>query len=193
MLKLATSNPEPAALDLIKETSHDHFMADVINASAKMPVIVDFWAPWCEPCKQLTPLLEKLVRAQKGAVRLVKLDIEAHPQLAAQFRVQSVPAVYAFFQGRPVDGFMGLLPEAQIKSWLERIVKATSAVTGAANPVAEINAALQEAEAALVAKDVLAAQDIFTDILGVAPDNASAYAGIVRCMIAAGHIDQARS
>lgn len=193
MLTVAANNPAPVAADIIKDTGAAEFMLDVIEASTKVPVIVDFWASWCEPCKQLTPVLEKAVRALQGAVRLVKVNIEAHPQLAEQFRVQSIPAVYAFFQGRPVDGFMGSLPDSQVKQWVERIVKATSALTGMANPLAEIDAALQEAEAALIAGDWETAQDVFGDIVGIAPDNAAAYAGVVRCMIAGGHIDQAKT
>lgn len=187
----AASTAVPA--NLVKETSAAHFMTDVIEASMKTPVIVDFWAPWCGPCKQLTPLLEQSVKALRGAVRLVKVDIDAEPQLAAQFRVQSVPAVYAFFHGRPVDGFMGALPESQIKQWIDRIIKATGAATEADSPLAEINAGLQEAESALAAGDWQTAQDIFTDILGFAPDNATAYAGMVRSLIAGGHVEQAKT
>lgn len=193
MLTLATQNAPALPPDLIKETGVTGFMADVIEASRQTLIVVDFWAPWCEPCKQLTPILEKMVRAMQGAVRLVKVNIEAHPQLAAQFQVQSIPAVYAFFQGRPVDGFMGTMPESQIKTWIERIVKATSAMTGASNPLAEITAALQEAETTLGAGDWQTAQDIFGDILGIAPDNAVAYAGVARSMIAGGHIEQAKT
>ncbi len=124
MLTAATSQPVSAApSDLIKDTDYNGFMRDVVEASLKVPIIVDFWAPWCGPCKQLGPLLEKIVLSLKGAVRMVKIDIDASPEIAQQFRVQSIPAVYAFFQGRPVDGFMGVLPESQIKQWIERILK----------------------------------------------------------------------
>src|SRR4029079_10438347 len=115
----------------IKDSSLETFAADVLEASREVPVIVDFWAPWCGPCKQLGPLLEKAVRAAKGAVRLVKVNIEQNQMLAQQMRIQSIPAVYAFFQGRPVDGFMGAVPESQIKQFIDRLVQASGGASEA--------------------------------------------------------------
>lgn len=181
------------ALGLVKDADINSFMTDVVEASLKSLVILDFWSPRSPICKQLLPILEKAVIALKGAARLVKVDIDANPEIAQQFRVQSVPTVYAMFQGQPVDGFRGNQTEAQVKQWLERIVKATSAATGAANPLAEIEAGLQQAEQALVGGDWETAQDMFTDLLGLAPDNAAAYAGIARAMLAGGHLEHART
>src|SRR6476661_1465755 len=116
-----------ADADLIKNTSTKDFMRDVIDASREVPVLVDFWAPWCGPCRQLTPIMEKAVRAAKGAVKLVKLNIDEHPQIPGQMGVQSIPAVFAFQDGKPVDGFMGALPEARIKSFIARLIGDESA------------------------------------------------------------------
>ena len=111
-----------ADADLIKNTTTKDFMRDVIDASREVPVLVDFWAPWCGPCRQLTPILEKAVRAAKGAVKLVKLNIDDHPQIPGQMGVQSIPAVFAFQDGRPVDGFMGALPESRVTAFIARLI-----------------------------------------------------------------------
>src|SRR5690349_109436 len=138
---------------LIKETTTQAFMADVIQESLKQPVLVDFWAEWCGPCKQLTPVIEKAVKAAKGRVKLVKMDIDKYPQIAGQLGVQSIPAVFAFSKGQPVDGFMGALPEGQVKAFIERLV-------GPAGPdAAEL--LLAEADAALTAGDAAAASQLF--------------------------------
>ena len=113
--------PGAAGADLIKDTTTDSFLADVMEASKTVPVIVDFWAPWCGPCKQLTPMLERLVKQYAGKVKLVKINVDENQELAMQFRVQSIPAVYGFKDGRPVDGFMGGLPENQLKQFIERL------------------------------------------------------------------------
>ena len=133
-------------------------MADVIDASRQVPVLVDFWAPWCGPCKQLTPALEKIVREAKGAVKLVKINVDENQQLAAQMRIQSIPAVFAFVNGQPVDGFMGALPEGELKKFVSRL---TGSEIGA-----EIDAILDEADTALAAKDYKAAGQIYAEILG---------------------------
>src|SRR3954454_15054747 len=127
--------PGPAPADLIKDGSDAGFMADVIEASKTQPVVVDFWAPWCGPCKQLGPALERAVTAAKGAVKLVKIDIDKNPAYAGQLRVQSIPAVFAFVDGRPVDGFMGALPDSQVKEFIDRIAKQGG---GGADPTDEL-------------------------------------------------------
>jgi putative thioredoxin len=181
-----------AGADLIKEGSDRSFMADVIEASRSVPVIVDFWAPWCGPCKQLGPALEKAVRAAKGAVKMVKIDTDQHPMIAQQLRVQSIPAVYAFYQGRPVDGFVGALPESQLKTFVDRLVKlagAGGAGTGAQEMLDEL---LAHAKQALDSGDAHTAAEVYSRILEADPENAPAYAGLVRCLIAAGDMQQAK-
>ncbi|MCB1800030.1 MAG: thioredoxin, partial [Gammaproteobacteria bacterium] len=113
----------PAAADLIKDTSEANFMADVIEASREVPVIVDFWAPWCGPCRTLGPMLEDAVKAAKGAVKMVKLNVDDAQRIAGQLRIQSIPTVYAFYQGQPVDGFQGALPASEVKAFVDRVVK----------------------------------------------------------------------
>jgi putative thioredoxin len=177
--------------DLIKDVALANFMTDVLEASRDRPVIVDFWATWCGPCKQLTPVLEKLVRDLKGAVRLAKIDIDKNPEIAQQMGIQSVPAVFAFFRGQPVDGFMGAQPEGQLKAWLERLVKATGAAA-AAPQGDQLQLVIAQANEALTAGDYLAAQALFHDALEAEPNSAAAYAGLVRVALAAGSVAQAR-
>src|SRR5262245_52084456 len=142
--------------DLIKNTTTKDFMRDVIDGSREVPVLVDFWAPWCGPCRQLTPLLEKAVRVAKGAVRLVKLNIDEHPQIPGQMGVQSIPAVFAFQDGRPIDGFVGALPESRVNAFIARL-------TG--DNAADAAADLEAAEAALAAGDLNTAAQTFGEIL----------------------------
>ncbi|MDQ0391219.1 thioredoxin [Labrys monachus] len=168
---------------LIKDTTTQAFMADVIQESMKQPVLVDFWAEWCGPCKQLGPVLEKAVVAAKGKVKLVKMDIDKYPQIAGQLGVQSIPAVFAFSKGQPVDGFMGALPESQVKEFITRI-----AGPGGAPETEEM---LAEAEALLAEGDDEGAAQIFAQIYEEDPDNLKAIAGLARCAVAAGQLEQA--
>ncbi|MDE1149156.1 MAG: co-chaperone YbbN [Azospirillaceae bacterium] len=172
---------------LIKEGSDRTFMADVVEASREVPVLVDFWAPWCGPCKTLGPIIEKAVLAAKGAVKLVKIDTDQNPAIAGQLRIQSIPAVYAFFQGRPVDGFTGALPESQVKQFIERLVQMAGGVPGGA----DIAAVLEEAAQLLDAGDAQTAAALYNEVLGEDPENAQAYAGLIRCLLSAGQQDTA--
>ncbi len=178
-----TAGGATPAADLIKETDTAGFMADVIEASATTPVIVDFWAPWCGPCKQLTPLIEKLVKQYSGKVKLVKINVDENQELAQQFRVQSIPAVYGFKGGRPVDGFMGAVPESQIKQFIDRLTG------GAGSPLDD---ALAEAEAAMQEGHNDEALGIFQEILAQDPTHVKALAGALRCYMALDQDDMAR-
>ena len=170
-----TGTPAPvAAADLIKDSSTQNFMQDVIEPSRQQPVIVDFWAPWCGPCKQLGPALEKVVRAAGGKVRMVKINIDENQQLAQQMRIQSIPAVYAFVNGQPVDGFMGALPEGQIKQFVDRL-------GGQGSMAEEIEAVLADARALVEQKDYQHAAQLFAQLLEVDRENVGAIAGLVRC------------
>jgi putative thioredoxin len=168
--------------ELIKNTTTKDFMRDAVEASREVPVLVDFWAPWCGPCRQLTPILEKAVRAAKGAVRLVKLNIDEHPQIPGQMGVQSIPAVFAFQDGRPVDGFMGALPESRVNAFIARLTGDTSA---------DAAAGLEAAEAALAAGDLNTAAQTFGEILQADRENAQAIAGLVKCYIKTGDLARA--
>ncbi|WP_445680536.1 thioredoxin [Radicibacter daui] len=172
---------------LIKDTDIRSFAADVLDVSRSVPVIVEFWATWCGPCKQLMPTLEKLVTQAGGAVRMVKVDIDKNQQLAAQLRIQSVPTVYAFYQGQPVDAFQGALPESQVKQWIDHLIKSTSG----AGPAAAIEEALAAAKQALDEGDIQTAGGIYQQIVQADPENAPAYAGMIRCLMAAGQTEQA--
>ncbi len=169
---------------LIKDTTTETFMADVIEASKEVPVLVDFWAPWCGPCKQLGPLLEKVVTSAKGAVRMVKMNIDEHPAVAQQLQVQSIPAVFAFKDGQPVDGFMGALPESQIKSFVERIV--------GEDAFADEEAEMEAAEAALDGGNLQGAVEMFAAMLAKDQQNPQALAGLAKCYIKSGDFDRAR-
>jgi putative thioredoxin len=186
----AARGAKPAAGALVKDSDTKSFMADVIDASQEVPVIVDFWAPWCGPCKQLGPALEKAVAEAKGAVRLVKVDIDKNQQLAAQMRIQSIPAVYAFFQGRPVDGFVGALPDSQVKAFVGKLAQLGGGPTG--DDGSAIEDALAEAEAALVAGDTGTASAIFNQVLAHEPDNLRGLTGLVQCLVSAGELKRAR-
>jgi putative thioredoxin len=168
--------------DLIKNTTTKDFMRDVVEASREAPVLVDFWAPWCGPCKQLTPILEKAVRAAKGAIRLVKLNIDEHPQIPGQMGVQSIPAVFAFQDGKPVDGFMGALPESRVNAFIARLIGDSAGDTAAD---------LEAAEAALAAGDVNTAAQMFGEVLQDDRENAQSLAGLAKCYIKTGDLARA--
>jgi len=179
--------------NLVKDVTLKTFVTDVIEASKKRPIIVDFWAPWCGPCKQLGPILEKLARAAKGAVALVKIDIDRDPEIAQQMGVQSIPAVFAFFQGQPVDGFMGALPESQVQAWIDRLMKLTGgSVLPEDDDAVDFNLALEQAAQSLAAHDFVTAEAIYRDVLDQDAANAGAYTGLIRCQIQNGHTAEAR-
>jgi len=178
---LGTQGEDAPSAETVKNTTTQDFVRDVVDASQTRPVLVDFWAPWCEPCKQLTPILEKVVRASKGAVALVKMNIDDYPEIPGQMGVQSIPAVFGFKDGRPVDGFMGALPESQISAFVARLVGET---VGTA-------ADLETADAALEAGDVNAAAQIFGQILQDEPENLDALAGLAKCYVKTGDRERA--
>jgi putative thioredoxin len=180
----ATPAAAPAG-DLIKDTTTASFSADVIQESRKQPVLVDFWAPWCGPCKQLTPLLEKAVLAAGGQVRLVKMNIDEHPSIAGQLGIQSIPAVIAFRDGQPVDGFMGAVPESQIQAFIAKL--------GGQDAAADIAAALEEARKAAESGDNQTATAIYEAVLQQAPDTVEAIAGLATVLFDAGDAEGAES
>ena len=190
MLKGAAPAAAPPA-DLIKDSDQTKFAQDVLEASRTVPVIVDFWAPWCGPCKTLQPMIEKVVTEAKGAVKLVKINIDQNQMLAQQLRIQSIPAVYAFFGGRPVDGFMGAVPESQVREFVGRLVQASGGA--GADGADDLNAALEHATQAVTDGDFQLAAQIYNEVLEVAPDNLPAMAGLARCYAHEGQADQARA
>ena len=170
--------------NLVTETTTQTFARDVLEASRQQPVLVDFWAPWCGPCRTLGPTIEKAVRAAKGAVKLVKMNIDDHPAVAGQLGIQSIPAVIAFANGQPVDGFVGALPESQVKEFIAR-------VAGPAGP-SDDEELVAEGEALLAAGDTAGAADRFAAALKVAPDSVPAVVGLARCLLATGEVERAR-
>ncbi|WP_243611809.1 thioredoxin family protein [Shimia aestuarii] len=187
MLELGQGNAAPAG-DLIKDVTEATFMADVVEASQEVPVIVDFWAPWCGPCKQLGPALEAAVTAAKGAVKMAKVNVDENQMIAGQMRVQSIPTVYAFYQGQPVDGFQGALPPSEIDAFVQRVIEAGGGE--ADNGLAD---AVEAAEAMLAEGDAQGAGETFAAILEQEQDNAPAFGGLIRANIALGALDQAEA
>ena len=173
-----------AADGLVKETTTQTFVKDVVEESKHQPVLIDFWAPWCGPCKQLTPVLEKAVRAAKGKVKLVKMNIDEHPAIPGQMGIQSIPAVIAFVNGQPADGFMGALPESQVVAFLERLTK--DRIGGEAKDL------LAAADAALAEGDPAGAADLYAQLLAEDNTNVQALAGLTRCYIETGAMEQAK-
>jgi putative thioredoxin len=175
---------EAAPASAIKDTTTQTFVKDVIEESRRQPVLVDFWAEWCGPCKQLAPVLEKVVRAAKGKVKLVKMDIDKHPTIPGQLGIQSIPAVFAFVNGQPVDGFLGALPESQVTAFVERITK--ERIGG------EEKELLNAAEAALAKGDAAGAADLFAQVLAQDSGNLAALAGLAKSYVRTGAIEQAK-
>ena len=176
-----------ATPDLIKETTTQTFVKDVIEESKRQPVLIDFWAPWCGPCRQLTPLLEKAVRAAKGRVKLVKMNIDEHPAIPGQMGIQSIPAVIAFVGGQPADGFMGAIPESQVTAFIDKLTKGVPAA-GEPN-LAEI---LKEAETLLAEDDATAAAQVYAEVLSIDATNIAALAGLAKCYVTTGAVEQAK-
>ena len=183
MLQQAGTATAPADA-LIKETTTQAFVRDVVEELKRQPVLVDFWAPWCGPCRQLTPILEKVVRAAKGKVKLAKMNIDDHPQIPGQMGIQSIPAVIAFVNGQPADGFMGALPESQVVAFLERVTKD--------NLGGEATDLLKAADTALLEGDPSGAANLYAELLADDNTNVHALAGLARCYVETGALEQAR-
>ncbi len=186
MLQQAGTTVTTATADAaVKDTTTQAFVKDVIEESKRQPVLVDFWAPWCGPCKQLTPILEKVVRAAKGKVKLVKMNIDDHPAIPGQMGIQSIPAVIAFVNGQPADGFMGALPESQVVAFLERLTK--DRIGGEAEDL------LKAADAALAEGDAAGAAQMYGALLAEDNTNVAALAGLARSQVETGALDQAKA
>ena len=191
MLELGQNTPD--ASDLIKDVGEEAFMAEVVDGSAEVPVIVDFWAPWCGPCRTLGPMLEDAVKAAKGAVKMAKVNVDEAQRLASALAqqglpLQSIPTVVAFYQGRPVDMFQGALPQSEIKAFIDRVVQAAGGDASGG-----LDEAVAAAEEMLTQGAVADAAQTFAAILGEEPDHAQAYAGLVRCYVELGQLDEAEA
>ncbi|CAN0586043.1 unnamed protein product, partial [Ectocarpus sp. 12 AP-2014] len=179
---------QQAADNLVKDISEAEFMAEVVDGSAETPVIVDFWAPWCGPCKTLGPMLEDAVKAAKGAVRMVKVNVDEAQNIAGQLQIQSIPTVYAFYKGQPVDGFQGAQPQSEIKAFVDRVVQASGGDASGG-----LDDAVAAAEEMLEQGAAVDAAQTFAAILGEEPTHAAAYGGLVRAHIAMDDLDQAEA
>jgi putative thioredoxin len=184
MTMLQSGEATAAPATEVKDTTTQTFVKDVIEESKRQPVLVDFWAEWCGPCKQLAPVLEKVVRATKGKVKLVKMDIDKHPSIPGQLGIQSIPAVFAFVNGQPVDGFLGALPESQVMAFIERVTK--DRIGG------EEQDLLKTADEALAKGDAAGAADLYAQVLAQDSGNIGALAGLARSYVSTGAIEQAK-
>ena len=180
--------PAPSGEGLVSDVTEANFMADVVEASQTIPVIVDFWAPWCGPCKTLGPQLENAVIAAKGAVKMAKVNVDENQGIAGQLRVQSIPTVYAFWQGQPIDGFQGAVPESEVKAFVDRVVAAGGGAAGGG-----LDEAVEAAEEMLTEGQTEDAAQTFQAILGEDPAHAGAYGGLVRALIALDNLDEAEA
>ena len=180
--------PAPSGEGLVSDVTEASFMADVGEASQTIPVIVDFWAPWCGPCKTLGPQLENAVIAAKGAVKMAKVNVDENQGIAGQLRVQSIPTVYAFWQGQPIDGFQGAVPESEVKAFVDRVVAAGGGAAGGG-----LDEAVEAAEEMLTDGQAEDAAQTFQAILGEDPAHAGAYGGLVRALIALDNLDEAEA
>jgi putative thioredoxin len=179
----AASETKPQDKELVRDATTASFGADVIAESARQPVLADFWAPWCEPCKRLSPVLEKIVKAAAGKVKLVRMNIDEHPEIPGRLGVRSIPAVIAFQRGQPIDGFMGALPEREVKGFVERL----------AGPLDDDADRLAEAETLLDAGDAEGAAELYDAIMAENPGDPAAVAGLARLLISAGELERARA
>jgi putative thioredoxin len=188
MIELGQGSATPAQGDLIKDVREADFMAEVIDASNEVPVIVDFWAPWCGPCKTLGPALEAAVTAARGAVKMAKVNVDENQMIAGQLRIQSIPTVYAFWKGQPIDGFQGALPASELKAFIDRVVEAAGGDASGG-----LDDAMEAAEQMLAEGAAADAAQTFAAILGEDEAHAGAYGGLVRAHIALGDLDQAEA